>query len=59
VAGGQRKLHNEDIHNLYFSPTIIRMMKLRRMRWAGHVARMGAKRNAYRILGESQKEKDH
>jgi hypothetical protein len=38
------------LHDLYFSPRIIRMMKLRRMRWGGHVARMGEKRNAYKIL---------
>jgi hypothetical protein len=38
------------LHNLYFSPSIIRMIKLRRVRCAGHVARMGEKRNAYRIL---------
>jgi hypothetical protein len=47
VIGGWRKLHN---HNLCSSPSVIRMMKSRRVRWAGHVARMGAKRNAYRIL---------
>jgi hypothetical protein len=45
-----RKLHNEELHNFYPSPSIIRTMKSRRMRWAGHVARMGEKRNAYRIL---------
>jgi hypothetical protein len=50
VTGGWRKLHNEELHNLYSSPSIIRMIKSRRMRWAGHVARMGEKRNAYRIL---------
>jgi hypothetical protein len=50
VTGGWRKLHNEELHSLYSSPNIIRMTKSRRMRWAGHVARMGAKRNAYRIL---------
>jgi hypothetical protein len=50
VIGGWRKLHNEELHNLYCSPSIIRIMKSRRMRWAGHVARMGEKRNAYRIL---------
>jgi transcription termination factor 2 len=43
-------LHNEELHNLYSSPNIIRMIKSRRMRWAGHVARMGEKRNANRIL---------
>jgi hypothetical protein len=50
VIGGWRKLHNEELHNLYCSPSIIRMIKSRRMRLAGHVARMGLKRNAYRIL---------
>jgi hypothetical protein len=50
VAGGWRKLHNEELHNLYSSPSIIRMIKYRRMRCAGNVARMGDKRNAYRIL---------
>jgi hypothetical protein len=38
VMGGWRKLHNEDLHNLYSSPSIIRIIKLRRMTWAGHVA---------------------
>jgi hypothetical protein len=47
---GWRKLHNEELHNLYSSPNRIRMIKSRRMEWAGHVARMGEKRNAYRIL---------
>jgi hypothetical protein len=41
VTGGLRKLHNEELHNLYSSPSIIRIIKSRRMRWAGHVARMG------------------
>jgi hypothetical protein len=41
---------NEELHNLYSSPSTIRMMKSRRMTWAGHTARMGEKRNAYRIL---------
>jgi hypothetical protein len=50
VIGGWRKLHNEELHNLYGSPSIITIIKSRRMRWAGHVARMGEKRNAYRIL---------
>jgi hypothetical protein len=50
VIGGWRKLHNEELHNMYSSPSIIRMIKSRRMRWAGHVARMRTKRNAYRIL---------
>jgi hypothetical protein len=50
VTGNWRKLHNEEHHNLYTSPNIIRMMKLRRMRWAGHVARMEEKRIACRVL---------
>jgi hypothetical protein len=41
VTGDCRKLHNEELHNFYYSPSIIRMTKSRRMRWAGHVARMG------------------
>jgi hypothetical protein len=45
-----RKLHNEELHKLYSSPSIIRIIKSRRMRWAGHVARMGEKRDVYRIL---------
>jgi hypothetical protein len=49
VTGDWRKLHNEELHNLYFSPNIIRMIKSRRMRWAGHVAPMGR---------ESQRERD-
>jgi hypothetical protein len=50
VMGERRKLHNEELHDLYSSPSIIRIIKSRRMRWAGHVARMGEKRNAYRLL---------
>jgi hypothetical protein len=50
VTGGWRKLHNEELHNLYSSPNIIRIIKSRRMRWAGHVARMGEKMNVYRLL---------
>jgi hypothetical protein len=52
VTGDWRKLHNAELHNLYSSPNIIRMIKSRRMKWAGHVARMGETRNAYRILVE-------
>jgi hypothetical protein len=44
------KLHNEELHGLYSTPSIIRIMKSRRMKWAGHVARMGEKRNRYRLL---------
>jgi hypothetical protein len=50
VTGEWRKLHNEVLHDLYSSPSIIRIIKARRMRWAGHVARMGEKRNTYRLL---------
>jgi hypothetical protein len=50
VTGGWRKLYNEELHNLCSSPSIIRIMKSRRMRWAGHVARMGEKRKVYRLL---------
>jgi hypothetical protein len=45
VMGRWRKLHNEELHYLYSSPSIIRIIKLRKMRWAGHVARMREKRN--------------
>jgi hypothetical protein len=45
-----RQLHNEELRYLYSSPSIITIIKLRRMRWAGHVARIGEKRNVYRLL---------
>jgi hypothetical protein len=50
VMGEWRKLHNEELHDSYSSPSIIRIIKSRRMRWMGHVERMGEKRNAYRLL---------
>jgi hypothetical protein len=50
VTGSWRKLQNEELHNMYPSPSIIRMIKSRRMKWAGHVAQIGPKRTAYRIL---------
>jgi hypothetical protein len=50
VTGGWRKLHNEELHNLHSSPSVIRIIKSRRLRWTGHVARMGEKRNVYRLL---------
>jgi hypothetical protein len=50
MTGCWRKLHNEKLHNLYSSTSIIRMIKSRRMSWAGHVAGMWEKKNAYRIL---------
>jgi hypothetical protein len=59
VSGERKKLHNEELRDLYSSPSIIRIIKSRRMTWVGHVARMGEKRNAYRLLWESQRERDH
>jgi hypothetical protein len=50
VTGGWEKLHNEELRDLYSSPSIIRITKLRRIKWAGHVARIGEKRNAYKLL---------
>jgi hypothetical protein len=50
VIGEWRKLHNEELHNLYSSPDIIRQIKSRQMRWAGHVARMGEERKLYKVL---------
>jgi hypothetical protein len=55
MTGAWRKLHNEELYNMYLSPSIIRMMTSRRMRWTEHKAVMMAKRNAYRILvGKSE-----
>jgi hypothetical protein len=50
VTGEWRKLHSGELHNLYLSPDIIRQIKSRRMRWAGHVACMGGGRNLSRLL---------
>jgi hypothetical protein len=50
VTGGYTKLHNEELHGLYSSPSIIRVIKSRKMRWTGHVARMEGVRNAHNIL---------
>jgi hypothetical protein len=50
MTGEWRKLHNEELHDVYSSPSIIRIIKGRTMRWAGHVARMGDKKNVYRLL---------
>jgi hypothetical protein len=57
MTGGWRKLHNKELHDLYSSPSIIRIMKSRRMSWAGHVARTGEKRNMYRLLVEEPEER--
>jgi hypothetical protein len=50
ITGEWTKLHNEELHILYSSPNIISQIKSRRMRWVGHVARMGEERNVYRVL---------
>ena len=50
VTGEWRRLHNEELNDLYSSPKIVRVMKSRRMRWAGHVGCMGEERGTYRIL---------
>jgi hypothetical protein len=60
VKGEWRKLHNRELHNLYSSPDIIRQIKSRRMRWAGHVTRMGEGRNLYRVLvGKPEGKRPH
>ena len=50
VTGEWRRLHNEELNDLYCSPNIVRVIKSRRMRWAGHVARVGEEREVYRVL---------
>jgi len=50
VTGEWRRMHNEELSDLYCSPNIVRVLKWRRMRWAGHVARMGEERGVYRFL---------
>ena len=50
VTGDWRRLHNEELNDLYSSPNIVRVIKSRRMRWAGHVARMGEEMGIYRVL---------
>ena len=50
VTGEWRKLHNEKLNDLYLSPNIVRVIKSRKMRWTGHVARMGESRGVYRFL---------
>jgi hypothetical protein len=50
VDGSWRKWYNDELHSLYSSPNIVRVIKLTRMRWAGHVARMGEGRGVYRVL---------
>jgi len=50
VTGEWRRLNNEELNDLYSSPNIVRVIKSRTMRWAGHVARMGEERGVYRVL---------
>jgi hypothetical protein len=58
VTGGWRKLHNEELHNLYSSPSIIRIIKSRRMSWAGHVARMGGEEEHVYVIGGKARGKE-
>jgi hypothetical protein len=59
VTGVWRKLYNEERHDLYCSPPIVRVIKSRRMRWAGHVARTGEGRGVYRVLVGKPRERNH
>jgi hypothetical protein len=59
VTGEWRKFHNEELRDLYSSPSIIRIIMSRRMRWAGHVAQMGRRRTRIDYWWESQRERDH
>ena len=59
VRGDWRKLRNEELNDLYCSPNILRVIKSRRIRWAGHVARMGKRRGVYRVWGGHLREGDH
>ena len=59
VAGEWRKLHNEELNNLYSLPNTVRMVKSRRMRWAGHVARMGEDRGVHTVFVGSLRERAH
>ena len=59
VTGEWRKLHNEELNDLYCSPNIVQVIKSRRMRWAEHVTRMGGTRDVYRVLVGKPEEGDH
>ena len=59
VKGDWRRLHNEELNDLHSSPNIVWMIKSRRMRWAGHVARMGEERGVYGVLVGNWRERDH
>jgi len=58
-TGEWRRLHNEELNDLYCSPNIVRVIKSRRMRWAGHVARMGEERGVYRVLVGKPEGRNH
>ena len=55
---GEDKLHNDELNDLYCSPNTLRVIKSRRMRWAGHVARMGEGRGVYRVYGGETRGKE-
>jgi hypothetical protein len=59
VKGDGRKLHDEELHNMYSSPNLIRMIKSRRMRWAGHVTQIGRRGMHIGYWCERQKKRDH
>jgi hypothetical protein len=59
VTGKWRKLHNEELHDLYSSPNIVRVIKSRRMRWAGHIARIGCRESCIRFWWGNLRERDH
>jgi len=59
VTGEWRRLHNEELNDLYSSPNFVRVIKSRRMRWAGHVARMGEERGCIGSWWENRREGDH
>ena len=59
IFGEWRKLHNEELNDLYYSPNIVCVIKSRRIRWAGHVARMGNRRGVYRFWWGNLRERDH
>jgi len=59
VTGEWRRLHNEELNDLYPSPNIVRVIKWRRMRWAGHVARMGEERGCIGSWWGNRRERDH
>jgi hypothetical protein len=59
VTGEWRRLHNEELHAVYSSPNIIRVIKSRRLGWAGHIARMGESRDAYKVLVGTPEGRNH